>query len=289
MNVEPMCDIETRVLRSFISVAAEQSISGAAKRHSRSPGTMSMRIANLESRIGLRLFERGRYNLKLTAAGRDLLPGVQAFVDMHDRVFDRARVKLASGTVRLGVGEGCGFDLILWLLRQVQEHYADVRLSIHCGLGQEVTAGIQAGEFELAVVALPEKVPSATVLSRPRIHWVARPDFVLEKLPVIPVACFPEGSFFRAAGIQTLEAEGIAYYELLNSPGEEAVQHAVRAGAAIAIMVEGTVPRDLRVIMRPSVLPRLGKACIQLLESSSPATDAVLAVKGEILNLYASR
>ena len=284
-----MQDIDTRLLRSFLAVAAEQSVSQGARRLGCSQGTMSLRISQLEEKLGLRLFERGRYNFKLTAAGGDLQPGVQAFVDMHDRVFGGAQAKLVSGAVRLGVGEGCGFDLVAGLLRRVQAHYPNIRFSIRCGLGHEFRAGVEAGECDLAIVALPEPVPSAIVLSRPRLHWVARPDFVFEKHSVIPVAWFPEGCFFRVAGEQALEAAGIAYYEVLSGPGEESIQRAVQAGIGITVMAEGTVPGDLRVFVRPAVMPRLGSACIQLLESSSPLSDAALVIKREILGQYSSR
>ena len=76
-----MQDIDTRLLRSFLAVAAEQSVSQGARRLGCSQGTMSLRISKLEENLGLRLFERGRYNFKLTAAGRDLLPDAQAFLE----------------------------------------------------------------------------------------------------------------------------------------------------------------------------------------------------------------
>ena len=284
-----MQDIDTRLLRSFLVVAAEQSVSQGARRLECSQGTMSLRIRKLEEKLGLRLFERGRYNFKLTAAGGDMLSGAQAFLDMHDRVFDRARAKLVSGAVRLGVGEGCGFDLVPGLLRRMQAHYPNIRLSIRCGPGHELRAGVEAGEGELAIVALPEPVPFATVLSRPRLHWVARPDFAFEKHSEIPVAWLPDGCFFRVAGMQALEAAGIAYYEVLSGPGEESIQRVVQAGIGITVMAEGTVPGDLRVIVRPSVLPRLGSACVQLLESSGSLSDAALVIRREILGLYSGK
>ena len=83
-----MRDVETRLLRSFIVVAAKQSVSQGAKRLGWSQGTMSLRISKLEEDLGLQLFKRGRYNFKLTPAGRDLLPDAQALLDMHDRLFD---------------------------------------------------------------------------------------------------------------------------------------------------------------------------------------------------------
>ncbi len=281
-----MQDIDTRLLRSFIAVAAEQSVSMAAKRLGCSQGTMSLRIRKLEDQLGLRLFDRGRYNLKLTAAGRDLLPDAQALVDMHDRIFDHATVKLATGTVRLGMGEGCDFGLLPKLLRRVQDHYNGIDLSIQCEAGADLVASIQAKSVELAVVALPEQIASATVLARPRLQWVAAPDFPFERQKTIPLACFPDGCYFRTAGIAALESRDIAHRLALISPSEEAIHNAVRAGVGITIMAEGTVPGDLRAIVRPSVLPAIGSTCIQLLQGSNAMSDAAQAIRREIIGAY---
>ena len=121
-----MRDVDTRLLRSFIVVAAEQSVSQGAKRLGCSQGTMSLRISKLEKDLGLQLLKRERYNFRLTPAGRDLLPDAQTLVDMHDRLFDRARAKLVWATVRLGVGEGCGLYLVPRLQQRVQERYAGI-------------------------------------------------------------------------------------------------------------------------------------------------------------------
>ena len=133
---------------------------------------------------------------------------------------------------------------------------------------------------------MPEPVPSAIVLSRPCLYWVAQPEFDFESHTEIPVAWLPEGSFFRAAGMQALQANGIAFYEVLSSLEEESIQRAVQAGIGITVMAEGTVPGNLRVIVRPSVLPRLGPVCIQLLESPDLLSDAAGAIRREILGQY---
>ena len=105
-----MIDIDTKLLRSFLSVATEKSFSTAAERLGCSQGTMSVRIRTLEDELGQRLFDRGRHNLKLTAAGRDLMPHAQTLVDMHDRLVDRAAARRVSGRVRLGVSENQGVE-----------------------------------------------------------------------------------------------------------------------------------------------------------------------------------
>lgn len=281
-----MQEVNTRLLRSFLAVAAEQNVSQAAKRLGCSQGTMSLRIRKLEDALGLRLFHRARYNVRLTEAGQEFLPMAKTCIETHDRIFNWAQATLVSGEVRLGAGEECGTDWIPELLRRVSAACPNIQLRIRTGLGQDLRAGVETGELELAVVAFSEPAPLATVLSRPHLHWVAQPGFEFDRHPVIPVAWYPEGCSFRAIGKQALDAHGIAYREILESQNAGAIERVVQAGAGISVMAEGTVPEGLRVTVRPSLLPRLGRVCIQLLESAGPHRNAALAIKQEILGLY---
>ena len=281
-----MVDIDTRLLRSFLSVATEKSFSTAAARLGCSQGTMSVRIRALEDELGQRLFDRGRHNLKLTGAGRDLLPHARALVDMHDRLLDRAAARRVSGRVRLGVGEGHGTSLLSRLRRHLREGYASIELDVVCDSGGAIAAMTREGALDLAVVTLREAAGAATPLSRPRLHWVAAPGFAFEDAAPLPIACFPEGAFLREAGVSALEERDLDWRVALSCASEDLILDVVGAGAAITVMTEGTVPADLRVVVRPSLLPPLGKVCVQLLERPGDPSDAALAVKRETLNAY---
>ena len=281
-----MVDIDTKLLRSFLVVATEKSFSTAAERLGCSQGTMSVRIRTLEVQLGHQLFDRGRHNVKVTAAGQDLLPYARTLVDMHDRLMDRAGTRRVYGRVRLGVGEDHGSDLVSRLRQHLHEGYTAIELDIVCQpcgvLAEETLRGV----LDLAIVTSIEEIPSATLLSRRRLQWVASMDFVFDDNAPLPVACFPEDCSLREAGLAALKGRNIAWRLALSSPSEEMIRDAVSAGAAIAVMTEGTVPRDLKVIVRPSLLPPLGRARIQLLEKPGEQSGAALAVKREVVNAF---
>ena len=85
----PMLDIDTRLLRSFVSVVREGSFSKAAETLGCSQGTMSVRVRALESRLGVQLLERNGRGVRLSPAGQDLYADAREIVEMHDRLFDR--------------------------------------------------------------------------------------------------------------------------------------------------------------------------------------------------------
>ena len=284
-----MIDVDTRLLRSFLSVAAEKSFSTAAERLDCSQGTMSVRIQTLEDQLGQRLFDRGRHNLKLTAAGRDLLPHAQALVDMHDRLIDRATARRVSGRVRLGVSENQGVEFLSRLRRHLQDGYASIELEIVCHSSGAIFERVREGALDLGIVTSLQEAGPGTVLSRPRLHWVAAQDFAPDEGVPLPVACFPEGCPLRETALAALAERRITWREALCSPSEQVILDAVGAGAAITVMTEGTVPAALKVLVRPSLLPVLGKVCVQLLEKRERQSEAALAVKREVVNAYAGK
>ena len=281
-----MIDIDTKLVRSFLAVAAERSFSGAARTAGCSQATMSQRIQALEEQLGARLFERKRRGAILTAAGNELLPNAEALIDLHDRLVGRAHSKRVAGSVRLGVAECQAVPLLPKLLKHTCATYEAVELAVLCQQSGLLQEAMRNGTLDLAIVALLDEVPSALRLASPRLHWVAAPEFDLDSRSPIPVACAPGRDFFHKKGMTALRSHGIVFREALCSVSDEAIRAAVLAGTAITIMPEGTIPPELGVISRPSLLPRLGRCFVQLLERPGRQSEATVVIKREILRAY---
>ena len=88
-------DLDSTLLRAFVAVAEELHFGHAARDLFISQQALSKRIARLESTLGIRLLDRGRRGVSLTAAGARLLPEARAAVDAVDA---------AAAVVRPGPG-----------------------------------------------------------------------------------------------------------------------------------------------------------------------------------------
>ena len=247
---------------------------------------MSIRIQKLEDALGIRLFERGPHEVTLTAEGRDLLPDFRAFVDMQDRMYERTQSSREFGSVRLGVAEGYEATLLPGLLKHMWQDHAAAELEIRCQPSWRLQQMIEARTLDLAVVTLLEEAPSAVTLCRTPLHWVAASGFELAPSMPLPIAWHRENCLFRSAAAAALQDRGVAYREVLCSADSRFVRAVVEAGAAIAVMAEGTVPETLRAISDPSILPPLGSAPIQLLERPGLQSEASAAVKRKLMDAY---
>ncbi len=73
-------------VRAFLATAEEGSLSAAARALNQTQPTLSRQVTGLEQSLGVTLFERGHRQVRLTAAGLELLEHVRAMAEAANRV-----------------------------------------------------------------------------------------------------------------------------------------------------------------------------------------------------------
>jgi DNA-binding transcriptional LysR family regulator len=103
--------VELRQLRYFVTVAEELNFGRAAERLRIAGPSLSQQIKALERDLKVRLFDRDRRSVTLTASGAALLPHARALVDQADELRRRASGLITSEPVRIGYVNWCPADL----------------------------------------------------------------------------------------------------------------------------------------------------------------------------------
>jgi len=125
--------MELRHLRYFIAAAEEEHFGRASDRLCVTRPAVSQIIADLESELGTPLFERLAHRVKLTAAGRTLLPKLQAVMtDLTEALVTAKRVGQGkTGSLNIGYGSlTLMHSLFRASVKQFHELYPDVTLSL---------------------------------------------------------------------------------------------------------------------------------------------------------------
>jgi DNA-binding transcriptional LysR family regulator len=99
-----MVDLDTRLLRAFVTVAEELNFTRAAERLVLAQQALSAQVRQLESRLGARLFERTSRRVGLTEAGDLVLPHARAVIQALDAGTQElaAAQRVAGAVLRVG-------------------------------------------------------------------------------------------------------------------------------------------------------------------------------------------
>ncbi|MDN3921597.1 LysR family transcriptional regulator [Roseateles violae] len=167
------------LLDSFIQSAETGGFSAAARRLGLTPAAVSKNVARLESRLGLRLFQRSTRRLTLTAGGAQFLRQVSGPYASLQEAFAAAAPDEArpSGVLKLSLGSAFGRGFVLPLLGDFMRRYPAV---VPDWQFDNRPADLIGGGFDAAIgggIELPQGVV-ARELVRTRIVAVASPGFM---------------------------------------------------------------------------------------------------------------
>lgn len=148
-----------RQITYFLAVARMGNFGRAAETvHVSQPG-LSSQIAQLESRLGGALFERGAGAgpVRLTALGERLLPVAQELIDTAKRLdaASRAGRSALSGRLRLAIIPTVAPYLIPHLVPALRARHPALELELHEVVTDDLTPGVVSHRFDAGIMALP--------------------------------------------------------------------------------------------------------------------------------------
>ena len=146
--------MELRVLRYFLEVARERSITRAAERLHISQPTLSKQLKDLEGELGRKLFVRGSHDVKLTDEGMLLRKRAEDILNMADKTVDefKALGEFTGGDVWVGCAESDGIKHLARCYMALLERYPGLRLHLQSGNSADVTERLDRGLLDFAVI-----------------------------------------------------------------------------------------------------------------------------------------
>lgn len=149
--------MELRVLRYFLAVAREETISGAAEAVHVTQPTLSRQMMDLEEELGKTLFLRGKRRISLTEEGMFLRKRAQEIVSLVEKTKSdfSAAEKDISGDVWIGGGETDAMRLIARAARGLQAVYPHISYHLFSGNAEDVAERLDRGLVDFGVFISP--------------------------------------------------------------------------------------------------------------------------------------
>jgi DNA-binding transcriptional LysR family regulator len=237
-------------LRIFIAVADTLNMRAASELLHLTQPAVSAAIAALETRNGIRLFDRVGRGLELNAAGRAFLPEARAVLARAEearRVFDDLN-GLLRGEVRIAASQTVATYWLPIRMARFAAQYPGVEMPLAAGNSAQAVQAVLAGDADLAFVesAIEEDRLQVEHIGGDTLGLYVAPNHPLAGVPIGPVDLRGASWVLREPGSGTrdhfaasLSGLGIAMQELsvrLTLPSNEATLEAAAAGEMVAVV-----------------------------------------------------
>ncbi|MBN3723159.1 LysR substrate-binding domain-containing protein [Burkholderia sp. Ac-20379] len=160
-------DTDLKLLRIFATIAQCGGFSAAQSALNIGASGISEYMAQLETRLGLRLCERGRSGFRLTDDGAQLYDAAQRLlgaVEIFHMEAGAVRNRL-QGVLRFGLIEATLTDLhspLLPAIREFGQAAPEVRLDLQIAAPASLVQHVLDGQLHLAVGPFPTRTPGIT-------------------------------------------------------------------------------------------------------------------------------
>lgn len=176
-------------LETFYWIARLGSFVAAARRLNTTQSAISMRIHQLETALGVALFDRSRRQAQLTGKGRELVKYAEQVVQLASEIRHRLGDRQTYvAHIRLGVAELVALAWLPALVSLINRTYPGVTLELHISLTLELNQLLASGDLDLALLPGPIVNPAFTGLSLGTVEfgWMASPKLKVPKGPLTP-------------------------------------------------------------------------------------------------------
>lgn len=254
--------LDLHQLEIFCRIVEMKSFSRAAEALFLTQPTLSSHMANLERALATRLLDRLGRSVVPTRTGLRLYEYARRILDLRREAVQAidAELGLVRGELVVGGSTIPGVYILPGLVGQFKKKHDGIRVTLLLGDSKEITAQVESGEVEVALVGLaPKSDPlSSRPFGRDHLTLVVPPDHRLASKRSVSIADLKKEPFLiREAGSGTrvlmetaLEKHGCRVNQDLNVICElgstEAVKEGVKAGIGVAIVSRRAIEHEVK-------------------------------------------
>ncbi|MEZ7812822.1 MAG: LysR family hydrogen peroxide-inducible transcriptional activator [Paracoccaceae bacterium] len=251
-----MIKLTFKQFRYFESLARLGHFGRAAEACAISQPALSMQIKELESALGLSLFERGSKEVRLTRFGEDFRLRASNILRAVDEVEEFAQATRADpiGRLRIGIIPTIAPYLLPRIIAPITALYRGVDLHIRETVTSKLIIELSGGSLDAAIVALPILELAFTetalfnesfVLVRPKA-FADSPVPKIDALRALRLLLLEEGHCFRDQALAFCNVKNTTPRERLDGSSLSTLVQMVSSGIGVTLIPEMAIQVETR-------------------------------------------
>jgi len=237
-------------LEAFLEVARLGSMRAAARSLHLGQPALSARIVALEEELGARVFERTKRGVRLTLAGRALVPHAERALEAIDA--GRSAVSQVEqgddGELVIAAAGAINSSVVPELVARFRRYHPGVHLYVHTGSAERIVELVAFGSAQLGLLreAAPSRDPRLTVTplyeeslmltARPEHPFVAEGPIPLARLGDATLVFYDRGSDDYEAAQALLKDGGVTPYGVIEVDSVDTARRLTERGLGVAFL-----------------------------------------------------
>ena len=228
-------DLETVLLRSFVTAVRTGSISRAATALGQTQPALSQQVRKLERAVGRPLLNRSPSGVSPTRAGEELLPYAERILSLCAQALTDTRRAL-TGHCAVGMLEDIAASQLPQALADLAHLHPGATLEVLSLSNAAMREAYDAGRVQLVLDHVPDLPGPPRWTARRPLVWAIGQGVDVAADP-LPVVLFSIPCFWRTSALEALERADRRWRVAFESNCLLGVLAAVRAGLGIAALM----------------------------------------------------
>ncbi|MFI7444832.1 LysR family transcriptional regulator [Nonomuraea indica] len=228
-------DLETALLRSFVTAVRAGSISRAAAALGHTQPALSQQLRKLERAVGSPLLHRAPSGVSPTRAGEELLPYAERILALSAQALAQTGRAL-TGHCGVGLLEDLAASRLPQALADLARLHPDATLEVLSLSSATMREAYDTGRVQLVLDEIPDLPWPPRWTVRLPLVWAMGQGVAADADP-LPVVLFSNACAWRTSVLETLEGAGRRWRVAFESNSLVGVLAALRAGLGVAALM----------------------------------------------------
>lgn len=191
-------NMDTKKIRALLMAMELGSLTAAAEELGYTQSGLTHMMNSLEDELGIKVLVRSKGGVRLSPAGRELLPQMQELLRCSDELRSSVEKLIQkNGTLlRLGAYSSVARQWLPAILAELRRVAPEIKVSISTGGMRDIYDGVQRDELDCGIVSYQPTLIQG-------LHWVALHDDPL--LAILPMDAALTGGAFEVENFEGSE------------------------------------------------------------------------------------
>jgi LysR family hydrogen peroxide-inducible transcriptional activator len=179
-------------LEYAIALATYKSFVAAAEKSFVTQPTLSLQIQKLEEELGVKIFDRSRHPIEITAMGKVIIEQVRKTLEEFERIHEliQQQQNIISGTFKLAVIPTVAPSILPALLENYSKSFPEIRLDVNEMETHRIITALRNNEIDAGLLSTPleeKDIKEYPLFYEPFVAYFRNDDKLLSKKLIDPV------------------------------------------------------------------------------------------------------